>query len=280
MTKKKLIASLEHPVVLYCCLNFDDPEEHERAVDQWEKVFTEVLGDGEESVYRYDRVIFLTNVNIKAYCATQFGIDRLVHDLPVLHAGVVFMRGEYPTWMYLFEDYAGMDQMMAEHPYNNFVTPNGKLYLDEARARGIKFDIFNGKEALQHASTPDDTRERIKGLYIEEELDGLTTVRQEELPPINSICSLPGWPSREVRQIAYDMSVTILRQMTSGMPEPLKDLILKGSERGLVKTPIIYRIPLPGNILYEVNHVTMMNIHNSDYDGQVVLIQNDHALFD
>lgn len=271
--KKQIVASLQHPVIMYGYLGAQDEAEHEEAVRQWENNFTSSLEGEAHDEFRYNMVVLLKNVNIRAYAGMETRPEMQLNALPVFHAGVVFMHNEYPTWLYLFEYSDDMDKLLDEHPFNNFILKSGERYADAAKRAGIRFRIHNGGESPEYRSS-EASMCTYAGARDGELIDSAEAAKSFTDSQECGIVSLPGWPNQTMKKIFQEASAQLIEQHLDVFPESVKELLRAIYDKIPVSTPIVYKIPLP-EIDFFIKHVATSAVSLEDNTRLTILVQND-----
>lgn len=253
MSKKQMSANLNHPVIMYGYVGGAGEREYDEAVRQWRLNFVSSFEEDACEEFRYDRVIFLENTNIRARLDLPLGAKPEIADLPIFHAGVVFFKGEYPVWIYLFQESSDMDDMLEQHPFNNFVLESGERYSDVSSRFGVRFGAFDRKEAPEWPP----------------ELEECVVSRDQA-----SILSLPGWPSQEIKDGFLEDSDRVLEDVKDELPEYVQEMI-DMSENVIVETPVSYTLPLPG-MDFVIHHIAVGEVELKERGLTILMIQNNY----
>lgn len=271
MSKKQISTSLAHPVIMYGCLSAQSDSEHEAAARQWELNFTSSLNGEAHDEFCYNEVILLRNVNVRAF-TDKIPFAAPIANLPIFHAGVVFLKDGQPTWLYLFEENDDMAEMVDEYPFNDFILDNGERYADAAKKAGIRFGIYDGRETAEYSKEDSHVGYRaFDGGEMRSAEENAALMDQYER---SLLVSVPGWPSEGMRDMFYEGSRRFVEQRL-GLPEELSEIF--GMAQPLVMNPVVYKVPLPGDVEFCIHNIVVSSmLDDTENSRMIVLIQNDH----
>lgn len=275
MSKRKQIsASKEHPVIMYGYLKAQNQSEHERCAELWQRNFTASLDGEANEQFSYDRIVMLRNVNIRAFTHLAITPDQPLDDMPIFHGGAVFMKGDYPTLLFLFEEMDDMIEMVNEYPYDSFVLKNGEPYLAAAKRRRIRFSLYDGKEGAEYPPEAKRANIHFEGCEDGELMDRDEVTAKMLGDTTSSIVSLPGWPNADLYRQYMTTSAQIIERELEGVPEMMRDFYRRLYANMPATTPTIYKIPLPG-IDYSLQHIAATAIGTEDHSKIIMLIQSN-----
>lgn len=277
--KQRIHSTLEHPVILYGFLGaLDGTSTHQEAIRQWKLNFVSSLDGESDDDFTYNQVVLLRNVNVRPYIRIPAnGKELPIEDLPIFHAGVVFMKDKRPNWLYLFEHNEDMDQMMEQYPFDDFILKNDERYIDAAREAGIRFIIYDGKKKAEY--TPAEYWQTLvnKSRQTQDEAVEVLDVSGSPLEPFKrgELLSLPGWPDEALRS-SYQADMQQLAEQPIELSAELQATC--GVQYDSAELHIMYVIPLP-EIDFVIHHIAAASFSDGEGGGTIILVQND-KIFD
>lgn len=267
---KKIINATEEPMMMFGHMGGLDAAASQLATKTWNDYFSSVIDENGDKAY--DSVVLVRNTNICAYSSgfnypaeAQDAVLKvatlsnnayvkpgtLIQSLPIFHAAVVLLEGEKVAWVYLFQRDKSMTKMLAQHPFLNIKTKNGKSLKELVDASEVSWSIYDERKTPLYPPAWESPHQ----------YDGTV------------FASTPCWPSRELYNRHLQHMEAASRQFTSvleSVPEHLRKCITEH----MFELQSYYSIPLPQHEI-RVSHVSALTEVYGRGSGHFTLIQHN-----